>query len=97
MECPLCRRVVPLMSGHHLVPKSRGGKHQDKLPICVDCHNAIHAMFSNRELEREFNSLQALLENERFRRHVRWLSRQDPGKRLRSRTARDQRRRRRSR
>ena len=59
--------------------------------ICVDCHDAVHEMFTNKELERSYPSIGALLGNERFARHVKWLARQDPKKRFPSHRARDQR------
>lgn len=90
MRCPLCEREVTAFSDHHLVPKSRGGTHADTLPICNDCHDAIHAFFGNRELEGELDSVEALRQNERFARHLRWLARQDPGGR--NRTTRSKRR-----
>lgn len=90
MDCPLCEREVTAFSDHHLVPKSRGGTHQDTVPICNDCHNAIHAFFGNRELEHELDSVEALKSHGRFARHLRWLARQDPGGR--SRTVRSKRR-----
>jgi 5-methylcytosine-specific restriction enzyme A len=90
--CPLCERDVPVMSDHHLVPKSRGGTYEDTLPICTDCHGAIHALFDNRELESSLHTVEALKANEAFARHLRWLGRQDPGSR--NRTARSRRRRR---
>jgi hypothetical protein len=50
-------------------------------------------MFSNKQLENEYRSVDALLRDERFSRHVRWLAKQDPTRRFPSRRAQDQRRR----
>ncbi len=94
-NCPVCERDVTRVSDHHLIPRSRGGKHEHTLPICNDCHNAIHALLTNVELEREFNSVASLLEDERFAKHVRWLRKQSPDRRMRTRTARDKRKKRR--
>jgi hypothetical protein len=88
--CPLCERAVPKFSDHHLVPKCRGGT--EKLPICLDCHKAIHATFSNKELEREYFTVEALLSHEGFRKVVRFLSRQDPSRRFRTKLTRVRRR-----
>ncbi len=81
------------MSDHHLVPKSRGGDHRDVVTICHDCHDAIHEMFTNKELAERLASVEALLAEERFARHARWLAKQRPDRRFPSRRARDQRRR----
>ncbi len=94
-RCPLCERDVPQVSAHHLVPRSRGGAREAKVPICVDCHGAIHALFSNRRLAQELSSVEALKAEERFVRHLRWLAKQDPGRRNRTRRAKDQRQQRR--
>ena len=91
LPCPLCARPNLKPSDHHLVPKSRGGK--ATLTVCRDCHNAIHAQFSNKELEREFTSVEALLANEKFSKTVRFIAKQDPGGKVRTLLSREQHRR----
>ena len=34
--------------------------------LCRDCHRAIHATFSNKELEQRYNTPEALLAHEAF-------------------------------
>ncbi len=77
------------------MPKARGGAGQPTLRICHDCHDAIHEMFSNRELAERFGSVEALLADERFGTHVRWLARQRPDRRFPTRRVRERRGRRR--
>lgn len=89
--CPLCGRPNYFPSDHHLVPKCRGGRQTET--ICQDCHSAIHALFSNKQLESEFSTVEALMADERFRRTVRFLSKQDPTRRMKTDRANDQRRR----
>jgi hypothetical protein len=89
--CPLCQRPNLRPSDHHLVPRSRGGK--STATICRDCHLAVHAQFSNKELEKEYNSVDALLANERFAKTVKFISKQDPGGKVRTAISKDQRRR----
>lgn len=89
--CPLCTRVVLRSSDHHLVPKCREGKAKER--ICADCHEAIHALFSNKELEDTYNSVEALMGNERLRATVKFISRQDPARRTRTVLASNQRKR----
>jgi hypothetical protein len=75
--CPLCERPNHRPSDHHLVPKSRGGK--VTATLCHDCHRAIHATFTNKELERAYHTPEALLSHEGFRRMIEFIARQDPG------------------
>lgn len=75
LPCPLCRRPNHRPSDHHLVPKARGGKVTQT--ICMDCHRAIHATFSNKELERSFNTVEALMAHEGFAKMVAFIAKQD--------------------
>ncbi len=68
------------------MPKSRGGK--VTATLCRDCHHAIHATFTNKELEREYHTREALLAHEGFRRMVAFIARQDPGGKVRMRNSR---------
>lgn len=92
-ECPLCGRAVARLTKHHLVPRTRGGRDGPTARICADCHDAIHELFSNKELAERLATLEALRAEERFARHLRWLSRQRPDRRFPTRRARPQRRR----
>jgi hypothetical protein len=87
--CPLCGRPNYRPSDHHLVPKSRGGKRTET--ICRDCHSAIHQTFTNKELERQYASVEALLAHEGFARMLRFIARQDPTRRTRTAPARGKR------
>jgi hypothetical protein len=81
-NCPLCGREVPHVSDHHLTPRSRGGK--VTLPICLDCHRSVHAFFNNKELEAQYHTVDALLANEKFAAHMKWLGKQDPNRRYKT-------------
>ena len=63
------------------MPKSRGGKVTETL--CRDCHRAIHATFTNKELERTYHTREALMAHAGFRRMVEFIARQDPGGKVR--------------
>jgi len=73
--CPLCQRPNYHPSDHHLVPKCRGGKETET--VCRDCHRAIHVTFSNKELERSFNTVEALMAHPGFAKMIRFISKQD--------------------
>ncbi|MFO0758166.1 MAG: hypothetical protein U0359_16845 [Byssovorax sp.] len=79
--CPICQRPNFHPSDHHLVPKSRKGKVTET--ICRDCHRAIHATFTNKELERERSTVETLLAHEGFAKMVAFIRKQDPGGKVR--------------
>jgi hypothetical protein len=81
-ECPLCERDAPeeLVSDHHLVPKSRGGK--KTLAICADCHRQVHALWTNKQLADEFHTVEAIMADERFAKFARWVAKRPPERRM---------------
>ena len=87
--CPLCERPNLYPTDHHMVPRSRGGKATTTL--CRDCHAAVHAHFSNKELETKYNTVETLLSDERFEKTVAFIRTQDPGKKTRTRRPKDKR------
>jgi 5-methylcytosine-specific restriction endonuclease McrA len=70
-DCPLCGRK--LVSGssvnqHHLVPRSRNGR--DTIVLHRICHAAIHAALSEKELERQYNTMERLREHPQLSRFI---------------------------
>lgn len=73
MTCPLCERDCPdaRMQRHHL--QTRRKDRFDVERICSDCHRAVHALFTNAELrdpELGLDSVDGLLADASFARHV---------------------------
>ena len=85
-DCDLCKREQPL-TFHHLIPrtnhsnkwfKKRFTKSEMKtrgLNICRQCHIQIHKLFSEKELGRALNTLEALMEREEIVKYVKWVER----------------------
>lgn len=73
LVCPLCERKIPpsQRDAHHLVPKSKGGRHTEYLHRI--CHRQIHALLTETELARQFNSVDALLTHPDVALFVAWL------------------------
>lgn len=74
LTCTLCHRTAPgveCMEKHHLVPQRRGPK--DTIPVCVDCGNQIHMLFTNNELRYRLNTLEALLADDKMQTWIRWV------------------------
>ena len=87
--CPLCERPLAHPTDHHLVPRSRGGGRDAVVRICRDCHGAVHALVGNRELERDYNTLDALRGEPRLARAFAFIGRQPVDRRIRHRRAAD--------
>lgn len=73
LVCPLCERTIPLSQrdAHHLVPKSKGGRQTEYLHRI--CHRQIHALLTETELARQFNSVEALLAHSEVAQFVAWV------------------------
>jgi hypothetical protein len=58
--CPLCDRAVPKSQRdeHHLIPKSHGGRQTAVLHRI--CHRQIHAVLTETELARQYNTVEQL-------------------------------------
>lgn len=73
--CPLCGREIPAdrESRHHLTPKLKGGTHGPIAVIHEACHSKIHAVFTEAELARSYNTIHKLLTHEEIRKFVDWI------------------------
>lgn len=82
--CALCGRQRPL-TFHHLIPRtchsnkwfkkrfSRDDMHSRGIDVCRNCHSFIHQQFSEKQLGRMYNTLEALQAHEAVQRFVRWV------------------------
>lgn len=88
--CPLCERPIPPGAGtkHHLVPKLRGGKRGPTVLLHAICHGKLHSLFSETELARHYNTIEALRGHPEVAKFVRWVARRPPGYRSSNRRAR---------
>lgn len=76
--CPLCGRELTKKSrsGHHLIPKQYKGK--EIVDLHLDCHNKIHSLFTEKELAKEYNTTEKLLEHKEIIKFVKWIKNKDP-------------------
>ncbi|MBV1776140.1 HNH endonuclease [Burkholderiaceae bacterium DAT-1] len=76
--CPLCGREIPASQRdeHHLVPRLKGGKVTTALHRI--CHKQIHARFTEAELARQYNSVEALLAHPDIQTFVAWVAKKPP-------------------
>ena len=87
MICSLCKFCCEKYTNHHLIPKTvhsnkwfkkryNREKMQRRIPVCKDCHDAIHNLINDeKELGRNFNTLDKLLSNPKIIKYLEWKSR----------------------
>lgn len=74
--CPLCERPIPARarsSLHHLTPKLKGGTHGGTVRLHQVCHSAIHARYSEAEIARRLNEVEALRADPEIARFLTWV------------------------
>ena len=74
LSCSICDRTIPhkiWKEKHHLIPRCKRGK--EKIPVCVDCGNQIHQLFSIKELRDTYNTVETLKQSERLQTWIRWI------------------------
>lgn len=71
--CSICGRPLgdSSVTEHHLVPKSLGGK--VKIPLHAICHNKIHHTFTNKELEKVYNTVEAICAHPEMVKFRKWI------------------------
>lgn len=71
--CPICTRDTPdrFQERHHLVPKCKKGK--ETVLVCKSCGDMIHKIFTEKELEKVYNTVAAILTHEDVKNWVNWV------------------------
>lgn len=85
--CPLCLRPIPAtaqQSLHHLTPRLKGGKGGPVVRLHQICHNEIHARFTEAELARDLDSVEALRAHPALSDFLDWVAKRPPGFHARS-------------
>ena len=89
-ECALCGRTVERLTRHHLVPRTRHKNKKNKktfdrreihhtVGLCPPCHRHVHTVLDNKELERDFNTVEALRSHPDVERFVAWIGKKPHG------------------
>lgn len=85
-ECQLCHRRMSVLTRHHLIPQTRHKNRRNKrdfdrvevktriVLLCRPCHSHVHVTLSNKELERDFNTLEALATHPDIAKFAHWIS-----------------------
>jgi hypothetical protein len=97
-HCELCGRVMDLLTKHHLIPRTRHRKKRNKklfervdvrtriIWICRPCHNHIHDVLTEKQLEADYNTRAALLAHPDIERFIDWIRDKPAGFKPASRT-----------
>ncbi|MDJ0723848.1 MAG: HNH endonuclease [Prochloraceae cyanobacterium] len=84
MNCELCDREIDSLTLHHLIPKQYSKRKKlntgPTINICSPCHKQIHALFDNKYLARELNTLSKLQQEPKMQKFLSWVRKQDPKK-----------------
>ena len=80
--CKLCDRDNLRLTKHHVVPRARHNRkvkreigtarHHTEL-ICRPCHGQIHRLFTEKQLEREFNTIELLKAQPEVQTWIAWV------------------------
>ena len=89
--CELCQRNEVDLTRHHLVPRTRHSNKRNRRDfdradvttriawLCRPCHKMVHAVLNEKQLEREFNTLELLRSHPEIRKFVEWIATKPPG------------------
>jgi len=76
MKCELCGREIvdKEISIHHLIPKADDGIDCPTAIMHPICHKQIHALFSNKQLAKTYNTISKLKAHKDVERFVKWVN-----------------------
>jgi len=82
MNCCLCQRSIEL-TNHHLIPKVLHRKLRKKkykkdvlsrtIDMCRYCHDHIHILYTEKELFRNYNTLELLLTSVAIQKFIKFI------------------------
>ena len=90
-HCELCGREVGALTRHHLIPRTRHTNQRNQREfdradvkqriawLCRPCHNHVHALFTEKMLERKVNTVEALAAHPQVARFVAWIRKKPDG------------------
>lgn len=77
--------MVSFLTRHHLIPRTRHANKKNKRDfdrtevktrlawLCRPCHDHVHALFDEKTLERDFNTMESLAEHSEVAKFVSWI------------------------
>ena len=74
-RCQLCERLVQRTSRHHLIPREEGGRYGPTVDLCQPCHSSVHLLLTNRQLARQYHTVEELRQAEELQKYLHWIRR----------------------
>ena len=89
-RCELCERDGLELTDHHLIPRTRHNKRvkrdcperNETTPLCLPCHRQIHALLTEKDMEREFNTIEKLKAHQDVVKWITWIRKKELGKKV---------------
>ena len=105
IHCELCGRSINHLTRHHLIPRTRHANKRaqrtfDRAELkgrvawfCQPCHDHIHSLVTEKDLERKYNTIASLAAHPEVAKFVAWIRNKPdgfrpPAKDARSKTSR---------
>lgn len=90
MSCELCGREGVELTRHHLIPRTRHKNRRTRREfareerervamLCRRCHDQVHVLLTEKELEREYATVERLAAHPDVARFVEWIRGKPPG------------------
>ena len=87
--CAICERAETL-TRHHLIPRTRHPNKRNKrefdratvkrtVGVCRPCHSQIHVLLTEKELERDWNSVERLRSHAELAKFASWIGSKPAG------------------
>ena len=88
LRCVLCDHEYERreLTKHHVVPKSRGGRETEL--VCRPCHEQIHAVYTEKELEADFGTIEALRNAPKLQSWITFIRKRKPTAKISVKTSR---------
>jgi 5-methylcytosine-specific restriction endonuclease McrA len=85
LNCELCEKEFEKinLTKHHLVPKQVKNRHPEKntsetILLCSTCHKQIHATLPEKELAKNFYTLEKLKNHPKISAFIKWIQKRNP-------------------
>lgn len=75
--CSLCKRTVNIVTKHHLIPKQKNSDNRVAM-VCIPCQKQIHALFTNRELKQQYDTIGKLRKSIKIEKWIDWVNKKNP-------------------